>query len=944
MSRTISFTYKKTGKTYEMPWDKEEDPTPYDLADYVDKQENPTVGQRAGQAWSWLNQPLSDLPSRASKAISAPLWRYGENVNPTGYLGSAARGAAAMTESLGDVGSSMTSPLTLGLTALTGGAGVAERSGLARTAQLARGVEKGAAAGFTGQGLYETGKGIREGDPTKIASGALETGVGAFGLRSRTPKPTQPSTSTALARTRQLPTIENLGEPYSVTDLGPVRPPEPAGLPSINERGLPPATPTYYGGPVGGSLSTNINEVPTRSFAGGAGRTAMPARNWSGAQGGLRPNPSMQDVTPIPARDILPQTSPYGRIFNSAQTSELPTLEGQLSAPPELPPIQPEAPPQAQIQPQPSPILQDIEEAKPSTTMPGARPISQLPQDLREGSTPKPQPSTTKVSPKEIFNKLQVGENLDLPKEQDQIIRHAYQRGFITNSGDVEDFMSMNRDQYLDELGIGKGKTTSSRPFAKTDDASLKTFADLGDPAATQEIKFRQTRTKRATPTPQPDAFDRGEFERDAETYSHDNFVDQLKESLKQKPLKERLKGEKGAVFITKTDPEAKSITLKWARKMTAAQEWGQMAHEDVTANPGSAQNILGDMWTKQRQARLRPIPVTGTSPDEVRDYVIAAKKAIAQSEFHGEVGNKGWLNARGKFDTSVPEGKAIQEWVDNYKGKSSKLSNIIGGGAGFTKNIYLAGGVPGTPLNIHGYNIARSDVMARGVAKGTQSFAEGIFNPQANIDFVKANRRIIPEAMEHGFQWHGIEDYKPQIPLAKTPIGQTRVGKAVVGGVQKVEDWFEKPLFGRYLPATKLKFLVEKVADLQAKGISRDQALTQASSMSNNFYGGMEKALRDKSWQNNAKAILLAPDWFESRMRLAGNQLKSLTDIPNIMKGKSDPTYLQSLGRTVGMRLTKEAAIIAGGGSIYAAYKKEKPGEVTAIPAGTDVKARSHR
>ena len=80
-----------------------------------------------------------------------------------------------------------------------------------------------------------------------------------------------------------------------------------------------------------------------------------------------------------------------------------------------------------------------------------------------------------------------------------------------------------------------------------------------------------------------------------------------------------------------------------------------------------------------------------------------------------------------------------------------------------------------------------------------------------------------------------------------------------------------ENPLFQRYLPARKLKFLAEKVEELQKRGMSRREAMTQASTMANDFYGGVEKVLRDRTGQNVLKAIALAPDWFESRMRLAG-------------------------------------------------------------------------
>lgn len=85
-----------------------------------------------------------------------------------------------------DAMSSLTSPLNLGLTALTGGAGLAGKLGLTRTAKALELPAKAAAAGMVGQGGYNL---VRP-DATipERVGGAAEAGLGALGLRGSKPK------------------------------------------------------------------------------------------------------------------------------------------------------------------------------------------------------------------------------------------------------------------------------------------------------------------------------------------------------------------------------------------------------------------------------------------------------------------------------------------------------------------------------------------------------------------------------------------------------------------------------------------------------------------------------------------------------------------------------------------------------------------------------------
>ena len=124
MPQTYRFQLKSTGKTYEMPWDDDDtEPTPLQKKQYAWEQENKGVGTKA---WEWANTPLTDLPSRAGKAAADKVdqptaeepWRIPFSGGATWKgLG------AGMLEGAGDVASSFTSPLSLGLMAAGPGAG-----------------------------------------------------------------------------------------------------------------------------------------------------------------------------------------------------------------------------------------------------------------------------------------------------------------------------------------------------------------------------------------------------------------------------------------------------------------------------------------------------------------------------------------------------------------------------------------------------------------------------------------------------------------------------------------------------------------------------------------------------------------------------------------------------------------------------------------------------
>jgi len=464
---------------------------------------------------------------------------------------------------------------------------------------------------------------------------------------------------------------------------------------------------------------------------------------------------------------------------------------------------------------------------------------------------------------------------------------------------------------------------------------------------------------------PFQDMFDRGSPELDTEQhtnpFTHENFLSDLRESLGNagKRLRKDLKGEKGfwKPFDTeaKVNPkkEAKAAATDWIRYRQAAIEHGRNAAEAVRDNPAKAKELVDKAKDTLKTMGIKAPKLEGMTPEQVGDFILKSKIKIANIRFNDWLKDSGYMGKGGKIDTSTPIGKNLAKWKANHLMPAKEWAKHIGDFHAWTKNIYLAGGIPGTPINIHGANIAMSDIAARGFGKGIKSALEGVFRPSVDKAVLKQYKHLIPEAIENGFTWHNIEDkaasgasgsikglkqqavtsgHSPE--FVKNLAEKVPGGSTALKGLEYAQGKLENPLFQRYLPARKLKFLAEKVEELQKRGMGRKEAMQKAATMSNDFYGGVEKVLRDRTGQNLVKAVALAPDWFESRMTLAAKQLKSVV-------GAEDRTYSKALARSVGMRLTREAAIILGGGKVAEQWLKDKPSELTDIPAGTTSKGR---
>lgn len=158
--------------------------------------------QNKESLWDKANKPLTDLPSRAGRYIS-------EKIDPEHSTTGVRAYTSAFAESLGDTVSSMTSPLSLGLTALTGGAGAVARTATSPAARAAASTTLKTVGGATAaHGGYRV---ATADSPAEAAGGALEAGLGYLGYRSA------PKVTTASKTKTQTPPSPKLEK---ITDIG----------------------------------------------------------------------------------------------------------------------------------------------------------------------------------------------------------------------------------------------------------------------------------------------------------------------------------------------------------------------------------------------------------------------------------------------------------------------------------------------------------------------------------------------------------------------------------------------------------------------------------------------------------------------------------------------------------------------------------------------------
>jgi hypothetical protein len=381
----------------------------------------------------------------------------------------------------------------------------------------------------------------------------------------------------------------------------------------------------------------------------------------------------------------------------------------------------------------------------------------------------------------------------------------------------------------------------------------------------------------------------------------------------------------------------------------------GTIPKNDIAADNASGQfnlkDAIADWAYRQQGARVRgnilksKLESSGNTGAEVESAVTEHRKAFEQQatkNLFQKLVDQGLVQAPKnpnsipkdvsyfKFaDPSSPEAKFFRELTDNVKGNlygdgSPEGLNKVANAFSTTKNFALGSGIPYTPLNMHMYNITRSNIMARGLKNGLGDFFSGVFHPAGDLEAIAkhTDSGLLADLVDHGMGWSEIEGHAAPMGEAANNKISGAIDKAV-GMQQKV---FEDPLFKIHLPKVKLDFASERVSELLKRGVDKESALTQAAKEANDFYGGINKVLRNKTYSDLARIGALAPDWLESRLNLAYKGALSAV-------GKADPIYGKALARGMGMRAAGMGA--TAGLTGYALNQSKRATNSADVPLG---------
>lgn len=362
-------------------------------------------------------------------------------------------------------------------------------------------------------------------------------------------------------------------------------------------------------------------------------------------------------------------------------------------------------------------------------------------------------------------------------------------------------------------------------------------------------------------------------------------------------------------------------------------QYWNKADSTEVPATQGSSIPTEGKFQQERTFRTYKQGRAAGFTPkyEDIPSIIAARKaesqKAMAAKELYtylsdtNQLGKSAVIRDPSTWSFKGPHAKELQKLYGNATQDIPKGLKIVKQIASNVKNRVLAGGIPFTPLNIHGYNIARSEFTARGF-KGITDFAKGVFKPSADIATIERTTPLVKKAIDYGFK-----TFTEDIPANELEqwLDKSKVGKGFNWVDKKADEMLADPLFKVRLRAASNLVLEDNYKRLIKAGKSEEEALRTASSIANDFSGAVNKPLRNKTYDALAQIGFLAPDWAETRAKVGWKGLKALV-------GKEDATYGKALVRGAGLGLAGEVAKQTTGSKNLS----KSPSSSTSIPIGT--------
>ena len=311
-------------------------------------------------------------------------------------------------------------------------------------------------------------------------------------------------------------------------------------------------------------------------------------------------------------------------------------------------------------------------------------------------------------------------------------------------------------------------------------------------------------------------------------------------------------------------------------------------------------------------------------SPIELmEDYGKRANKLIADNEAIHHLRDQGYLvNRDNKTPTmqamdpnlitfgkyyAEPDVKRVLEGYLKSAESQSPTSSILSKGVGKWSNLMLSSGIIPKPIfTMHGANIALP-LQGRayregGIKRNIQALKYG-WSPKKAVELLNKENPYITEATkQHGYS-SGIGDVSSQGPQFfpdETGNWAKRLGKKTVNKLTGIQNrFFEKPLLEEMLPALKWEAWKDNYAKYIKNGMSETEAGKLATQVSDDYYGGknLDLLYNNKTFNTFGRIALLAPDWFRTTFTL-GKKTTAATNFRSNMSGPERMAYLSGASR----------------------------------------------
>lgn len=337
------------------------------------------------------------------------------------------------------------------------------------------------------------------------------------------------------------------------------------------------------------------------------------------------------------------------------------------------------------------------------------------------------------------------------------------------------------------------------------------------------------------------------------------------------------------------------------------AKYLGEDTGKNLSLKPGfSKEATFPDYATGEKYGLT---PKYSNIPDMIAARTQASEKALADRAFFDKLTSQGLLQPKGgpgwktvdpdhfpNYGFQTSDGKIysgtlkapadLADLINNQlRGPQSASDRLFAATAKWStrlKAVVLSSGIPGTAVNLHGFNeLAATVPELMNQPSLFTSALKYMINPNAGGKFIEDNLEMAQSATRSGLVLGG-EEYTLG-PVAEASVEKGPLGK-IVGAFDKGKDalynLFAKHDFEQMIPALKLQMWDDGKQFLMDQGMNEADAAHQAAVRANQTFGGLNLAEmgRDKNLQNVIRSFVFAPDFWESRFRYAGNLGKGLT------------------------------------------------------------------